>query len=98
LRAGQGHRLSDRPPEAAREGRLSELRRDPITGRWAIIAKERAARTSDFVTSTSRKADAFCPFCPGNEDATPHELLVYRASSPEEDPPWLVRAFPNRFP
>ena len=77
---------------------MSELRRDPITGRWAIIASERAARTSDFVTTSARKPDAFCPFCPGNEDATPHELAVVRAPSPAEDAPWVVRAFPNRFP
>lgn len=43
--------------------------------------------------------DGFCPFCPGNEDATPKELLVGHAPGPEQEGhPWTVRVFPNRFP
>ncbi len=57
---------------------MPELRRDPIIERWVIIATERGARPSDFkhpaaVVDSSRK----CPFCPGNESATPPEILAY---------------------
>jgi len=41
-----------------------------------------------------------CPFCPGNENLAPHELL--RVSRYEDagssTPPWMIRAFNNLFP
>lgn len=78
---------------------MSELRKDPITGRWVILAAERGVRPSDFQTVTSVQTGGYCPFCPGNEEATPHEILSFRApgSAPDE-PGWSVRVVPNRFP
>ena len=58
---------------------LPELRKDPITGRWVIIATDRAMRPATSSASTWRPVRArFCPFCPGNEEKTPPEVLAYR--------------------
>jgi UDPglucose--hexose-1-phosphate uridylyltransferase len=78
---------------------VPELRRDPITGRWVIIATERAKRPTDFKIDSTVPHGAFCPFCPGNEDRTPPEVLGYRAGGSRPDTPgWSVRVVPNKFP
>lgn len=79
---------------------MPELRRDPIVGRWVIIATERAKRPSDVRPPQPRLEGGLCPFCPGQEDKTPHE--VYVAGRPPSGtgngPGWKVRVVPNRFP
>jgi UDPglucose--hexose-1-phosphate uridylyltransferase len=40
-----------------------------------------------------------CPFCPGQERDTPHEVLAYREhGSAADGPGWNLRVVPNRFP
>jgi UDPglucose--hexose-1-phosphate uridylyltransferase len=40
-----------------------------------------------------------CPFCPGNEDKTPSEILAYAPPGrPQNKPGWWVRVVPNKFP
>ncbi|MBI2462149.1 MAG: galactose-1-phosphate uridylyltransferase [Candidatus Rokubacteria bacterium] len=74
---------------------MPELRKDPVIGRWVIIATERARRPSDFVPETAKpKGAAECVFCPGNEGKTPPEVLAYRPHGG----PWTLRAVPNKFP
>ena len=42
---------------------MPELRKDPITGRWVIIATDRAKRPSDFIRQQVEiKGVRFCPF------------------------------------
>jgi UDPglucose--hexose-1-phosphate uridylyltransferase len=78
---------------------LPELRKDPITGRWVIIATDRARRPSDFSHEPVPPASAqFCPFCYGNEQKTPPEILAYRRDGPPNSPGWSVRVVPNKFP
>jgi len=78
---------------------MPELRKDPIIRRWVIIARERAKRPSDFKHKAVEADDAFCPFCEGNEDKTPPEILAYRKAGTEPDKPgWRVRVIPNKFP
>jgi UDPglucose--hexose-1-phosphate uridylyltransferase len=78
---------------------MPELRRDPIIGRWVIIATERGKRPSDFSAPEPPKAGGFCPFCYGNEDKTPPEVLAYRPSDTSPDTEgWRVRVVPNKFP
>jgi len=79
---------------------LPELRKDPITGRWVIISTDRAKRPSDFLRqSVEIKGNGFCPFCYGNEDKTPPEILAYgRNGSGRNQPGWTVRVVPNKFP
>jgi UDPglucose--hexose-1-phosphate uridylyltransferase len=79
---------------------LPELRKDPITGRWVIIATERAKRPSDFVRDKVEiRGSGFCPFCYGNESKTPPEIIAYRADgSMRNSPGWSLRVVPNKFP
>jgi len=78
---------------------MPELRKDPITGRWVIIASERAKRPKDFITEKEIKGSGTCPFCPGREGMTPPEILAYRADgSAANAPGWSVRVVPNRYP
>ena len=77
---------------------MPELRKDPIIGRWVIIATERAKRPSDFPVNKVEQKGGFCPFCPGNEDKTPPEVLAYRNGTSANQPGWSVRVVPNRYP
>ena len=79
---------------------MPELRKDPITGRWVIIATDRAKRPSDFLRQTPQPCPsaAFCPFDYGNEHKTPPEVLAYRNSGERVEPGWRVRVVPNKFP
>ena len=80
-------------------GHMSELRKDPIVGRWVIISTERAKRPTDFKPRAAAAKPGLCPFCPGQEDKTPPEILAYRDNgSPANSPGWRVRVVPNRFP
>jgi UDPglucose--hexose-1-phosphate uridylyltransferase len=79
---------------------LPELRKDPIIGRWVIISTERGKRPSDFSGVPKRRKEAkLCPFCPGNESATPPEILAYRPDSSEPNKPgWTLRVISNKYP
>ncbi len=78
---------------------MPELRKDPITGRWVIISTERGKRPTDFGVVEEKKKGGFCPFCPGNEDKTPPEIVAYRPNggSPNSEG-WIVRVVPNKYP
>ena len=78
---------------------MPELRKDPVTGRWVIIATDRARRPSDFSHEPVPPPGArFCPFCYGNEQKTPPEILAYRREGGSNGPGWSVRVVPNKFP
>lgn len=77
---------------------MPELRKDPIVGRWVIIATERAKRP---VTSRSDyfSGSGSCPFCEGNEHNTPGEIIAYRnRDTKQNERGWRVRVVPNKFP
>lgn len=77
---------------------MSELRRDPITKRWVIVAAGRAKRPEHFKKEPkSANAGTSCPFCPGNESKTPPEIRVYPNRKPPNTPGWQVRVIPNKF-
>ena len=77
---------------------LSELRNDPITGRWVIVATDRAKRPSDFIRQSVPAAHSgICPFDYGHEHQTPPEILAYRNSGNRDEPGWRVRVVPNKF-
>jgi len=79
---------------------VTELRQDPTTNEWVIIARERAKRPYDFAkdrevrTTPDHVED--CPFCPGNERLTPPEVAVYHQESDRAH--WIIRIVPNMFP
>ena len=78
---------------------MSELRQDPTTREWVLVAPERAKRPQSAPKRRHVEAvpdwDAACPFCPGNESQTPDE--VFRTTVPGENSAWAVRVVPNRF-
>jgi UDPglucose--hexose-1-phosphate uridylyltransferase len=77
----------------------SELRKDPLSQRWVIIAADRAKRPNDFEFEPDTPPPTFDPFLPGNEDKTPPEIAAYReAGTPPNRPGWRVRVVPNKFP
>ncbi len=78
---------------------MPELRQDPISGHWVIIAPDRAKRSSDYVAPKPEIRPAeLCPFCPGHEAETPPEILAYRDCGEPDTPGWRVRVVPNKFP
>ncbi|MDQ7844661.1 MAG: galactose-1-phosphate uridylyltransferase [Armatimonadota bacterium] len=79
---------------------MPELRKDPISRRWVIIATERAARPTDFPHEEVEPNDASrCPFCEGRETQTPPEIFaIRRAGTARDAPGWRVRVVPNKFP
>jgi UDPglucose--hexose-1-phosphate uridylyltransferase len=79
---------------------MPQLRRDPITGRWVIIATDRQKRPNDFrVERAAIIGREQCPFCPGHESLTPPEVLSYRQNGGAANAPgWDVRVVPNKFP
>ncbi len=84
---------------------MPQLRKDPVTHEWVVIATERGKRPSDFSTAnnedvTQRIAhNEKCPFCKGNESMTPPEVLGYRDPGTQPNTPgWWVRVVSNKFP
>lgn len=72
------------------------MRLNPLNGRWVTIVADRAERPVDFAPRAEQiEADPGrpCPFCPGNEEATPAAV-----ESVEEGGEWSVRVVPNRYP
>lgn len=81
---------------------MPELRQDPLSGRWVVIATGRAKRPEAFVPPNRPTGlppyAAECPFCPGNEAATPPEVLAHRPSGGRpDDGNWTLRVVPNKF-
>jgi UDPglucose--hexose-1-phosphate uridylyltransferase len=75
---------------------MNQLRLDPLTGRWVVVAMDRAERPAAFAPRlVPVQADTTrpCPFCPGNEEASPPALETYSASGS-----WAVRVVPNLYP
>ncbi len=80
---------------------MAELRKDPILGRWVIIATERAKRPGSYkIEKAAAETDpAACPFCVGHEDMTPPEIYALREyGSQPNKPGWKVRVVPNKYP
>jgi UDPglucose--hexose-1-phosphate uridylyltransferase len=75
---------------------MSQLRLDPLTGRWVVVSLDRAERPFAFVNRTMAvEADPTrpCPFCPGHEESTPPALEAYGPGGR-----WQVRVVPNLYP
>ncbi len=69
---------------------MSFLRRDPSTRRWVVFSESGLRETP----STDR-----CPFCEGNEDLTPPEIIRWeRNDDPGVGSRWAVRVIPNAEP
>ena len=76
-----------------------QLRRDPVTGRPALIAPERGLRRGAILPPAAIPENGQCPFCEGNEAATPPEVhAIRRVGTGPNLPGWQCRVFPNLFP
>jgi UDPglucose--hexose-1-phosphate uridylyltransferase len=89
-----------RPAHPAAPG---ELRRDPLTGRWVVLASGRAARPAAFhAPADPPETRDPCPLCPGNERLTPPEVWAVRdgpgGAGKANGPGWRVRVVPNKYP
>src|SRR5580658_7066394 len=71
---------------------MPELRKDPIVGRWVIIATDRAKRPVMPKPDPMPTGHEGCPFCEGQEGNTPHEILAYRdRNTRPNERGWRVR-------
>ena len=80
---------------------MGELRKDPILGRWVIIATERSMRPDSFLKQKEKTDDDKnkCPFCAGREKMTPPEIYSLRDRNTKPNQPgWRVRVVPNKYP
>lgn len=78
---------------------MSELRRDPITGRWVVFATEYRQTPPAALDKGAPHPLTVCPFCPGNEALTPREIHAVRATGePPAEVAWHLRVIPNQFP
>jgi UDPglucose--hexose-1-phosphate uridylyltransferase len=80
---------------------MSELRRDPITGRYVIVAPERLLARAAFErpAPVGAMGGDMCPFCEGQEWVAGRELLAWRPpDSPRDGRGWQVRVVVNREP
>ncbi len=79
---------------------MSDLRYDPIFGRWAVIAERRQSRPVEFQQFSQRRAGIDCPFCRGNESVTPPAIQEWSAEGPNPTTgsAWMIRVLPNKYP
>jgi UDPglucose--hexose-1-phosphate uridylyltransferase len=78
---------------------MSEIRCNPITGQWVILAANRGLRPQPIAVQHIPQDAADCPFCEGRESVTPGEVMALRPpSAPANGPGWRVRVVPNKFP
>lgn len=84
---------------------MPQLRKDPVTHEWVVIATGRGKRPSDFSSANNEDVTLRpqhvekCPFCRGNESQTPPEVLAYRNPGTKSDAGgWWVRVVSNKFP
>lgn len=82
---------------------MSEIRRDPLSQTWTIMATERGKRPSDFARPEPGKKAAKprrpCPFCGEGEMTEPvSEFAIWPGEMKKGDRSWLTRVLGNRYP
>lgn len=75
---------------------MSELRQNPITKQWVLIAPSRSKRPEEYTNQVSVmrgevELDSTCVFCPGNEAENTDVFKI-----PENDN-WQIRIIPNKY-
>lgn len=78
---------------------MSELRRDPITGRWVIVDTDNPTQPHEYEHEPPTWRAGTCPFCYGNEGLTPPEIAAIRdPNTAPNTSGWQVRTVANKFP
>jgi UDPglucose--hexose-1-phosphate uridylyltransferase len=76
---------------------MPEMRQNRFTKEWVVIATERAKRPEELKTKREitqlPKYSPTCPFCPGNEQMSPGEVMRLNGN----DGSWRVKVVPNKF-
>jgi UDPglucose--hexose-1-phosphate uridylyltransferase len=77
-----------------------EVRIDQLTGGRVLVAPGRSERPDDFTPGEWHPAGhEGCPFCEGNESATPPEVEADRPEGAAANGPgWVTRTVPNLYP
>ncbi len=77
---------------------LTELRQDPVTESWVVIAINRAKRPEDFIKKQKKEVQEDltkkCFFCYPEETGQKKDTLIYQDSQGN----WTLRVFPNKYP
>ena len=83
---------------------MPEIRKDPVFGRWVIIASERGLRPNEFRGEVTPENPYNCPFCPGHEGETPPSIYTLYAEHGEgakaqrKEDDWRLRVVLNKYP
>lgn len=77
---------------------MSEIRKDPLSNTWVIIAPERSARPRTLAAKPDEEKSKFCPFCESDEIKKPVEKFAICAAEFDKKGHWLTRILPNKFP
>ncbi|MCK9602754.1 MAG: galactose-1-phosphate uridylyltransferase [Candidatus Omnitrophica bacterium] len=78
---------------------MSELRRDPIGGRWVIVDTDHPSKPEEYEYEPNSFRGGVCPFCYGNESLTPPEIEAIRdPNTAPNTSGWQVRVVANKFP
>lgn len=77
---------------------MSEMRFNPITLDWVIMAPDRALKPNDFRRERQKRPVRArhrddCPFCAGNEALASGEICRVSAA----DGSWIARVIPNKY-
>lgn len=81
------------------EDDLSEMRFDPIRGKWVLIAEDRGERGDYFLKEPDMDphSGGNCPFCPGNEDQL--GKILYAIKDEEKHfGEMTLKVIPNKYP
>jgi len=93
------HAASPQHSEPIFRGTTPNVRTDVLTGQQIIVAESRSQRPVTLTHSASAPPVADDPFLEGRESLTPGESLALRsADSQPNEPKWLLRVVPNRYP
>ena len=82
---------------------MSDLRFDPVSGQWTLIAPHRKNRPVELLPVEKVTKRHICPFCGGNESETPAASALYDSTgtalstSGATAGDWLSRVVPNKY-
>lgn len=83
---------------------MSQIRKDPASRTWVVLATERGKRPSDFKASAAvAKPDQAeldrCPLCFGHEDMAPPAVFeMWPAGGRGRKMTWITRVVENKYP
>ena len=86
---------------------MSDLRFDPVSGHWTVIAGNRNDRPVEFLPLERVQKRLICPFCGGNEQETPPTKMIYASDGSQiqsstdehgnEHDRWSTRVVSNKY-